>query len=556
MIINGSRILLECLKEQGVDTIFGYPGGSVLNIYDELYSFESIKHYLTSHEQGACHAADGYARATGKVGVVFATSGPGATNLVTGIANAYMDSIPLVAITGQVPTNLIGKDSFQEVDIVGITMPITKHNFIVKDVKDLAPTIRKAFEIARKGRPGPVLVDIPKDITAATTEYVAEEINTAVEHRAIDKTELEKAIEVINNSKRPMMMIGGGCISSDASKELAEFQSKLKCPVSATMMGIGAFDGTNPMYSGAVGMHGTVPSNKFVGESDLIITIGARFSDRVISNARTFAKDVHILHIDIDPAEIGKNITAHTYVIGDIKAVLKEFNSAVPAREDNEWSEYVINTISSYKEKKAVSVKPNDSINPIFVMRKLYEITDGDAVISTEVGQNQIWAFQGYTYTKPRTFISSCGLGTMGYGLGACIGASVGVNKPVFNIAGDGSLLMNINELNTAVKYNIPIKVILFNNSVLGMVRQWQDLFYNKRFSQTILSTETNFSEIAKAFGTFSMRITENSQVEDAIKRALEYDGPALIECIIDKDLKATPIVPPGASINEMMLTD
>lgn len=556
MLINGARILLECLKEQGVDTIFGYPGGAVLNIYDELYSFESIKHILTSHEQGACHAADGYARATGKVGVVLATSGPGATNLVTGIANAYMDSVPLVAITGQVPTNLIGKDSFQEVDIVGITMPVTKHNFIVKKIEDLAPTIRKAFEIARKGRPGPVLVDIPKDITATKIEYVKEEINTEIKHISINKTEIEKAIEVINNSKRPMMMLGGGCISSDATAEIAELQSKLKCPVAVTMMGIGSFDGTNAMYTGAVGMHGTVPSNKFVGESDLIITIGARFSDRVISNARTFAKDVHILHIDIDAAEISKNITAHSYVVGDVKTALNEINHAIAAREDNQWSEYVLNTIASYKEKKVLNVKVNDSINPIYVMKKLYEITNGEAVISTEVGQNQIWAFQGYTYTKPRTFISSCGLGTMGYGLGACIGATVGLQKPVFNVAGDGSLLMNINELNTAVKYNIPIKVILFNNSVLGMVRQWQDLFYDKRFSQTILSTETNFTEIAKAFGTFSIRITENSQVEDALKQAIAYNGPALIECIIDKDLKATPIVPPGASINEMLLTD
>ncbi|MHC1682591.1 MAG: biosynthetic-type acetolactate synthase large subunit [Clostridiaceae bacterium] len=556
MLINGARILLECLKEQGVDTIFGYPGGAVLNIYDELYSFESIKHILTSHEQGACHAADGYARATGKVGVVLATSGPGATNLVTGIANAYMDSIPLVAITGQVGTNLIGKDSFQEVDIVGITMPITKHNFIVKKIEDLAPTIRKAFEIARKGRPGPVLVDIPKDITATKMEFIAEVIDTEVKHNEVDKTEIEKAIEVINNSKRPLMMLGGGCISSDSTVEVAELQRKLKCPVTTTMMGIGAFDGTNPMYSGAVGMHGTVSSNKFVGESDLIITIGARFSDRVISNARTFAKDVHILHIDIDAAEISKNIIAHSYVVGDVKASLEKINEKIVARDDNQWSQYALDTINSYKEKRSLSVKTNDDIHPIFVMNKIYEITGGDAVISTEVGQNQIWAFQGFTYTKPRTYISSCGLGTMGYGLGACMGASVGLQRPVFNIAGDGSFLMNINELNTAVKYNIPVKIILFNNSVLGMVRQWQDLFYEKRFSQTILSTETDFTAIGKAFGVFSTRITENSQVEDAIKAALDYDGPALIECIIDKELKATPIVPPGASINEMLLTD
>lgn len=556
MIINGSNILLECLKEQGVDTIFGYPGGSVLNIYDAIYSFEGITHYRTSHEQGACHAADGYARATGKVGVVLATSGPGATNLVTGIANAYMDSVPLVAITGQVPTSLIGKDSFQEVDIVGITMPITKHNFIVKKVEDIAPTIRKAFQIARKGRPGPVLVDIPKDLTAAMSEYTPVEIDFTLEVPKINNEEILNAIEKLRNAKRPVIHVGGGAIISGASDELHIFQEKLKCPVTATMMGIGAFNETNKMYSGVVGMHGSVPSNKFIGEADLLIVIGARFSDRVIGNAKTFASDSHILHIDIDAAEISKNIKAHSWVIGDVKEVLAEINKHLEAREENKWSEYVLNTINSDREKKSVIVKADEGVSPAFVMKKIYDLTNGEAVLTTEVGQHQIWAYQGFTFTKPRTYISSCGLGTMGYGFGAAIGASIGLKKPVFDIAGDGSFLMNLNELNTVVRYNLPVKIILFNNSVLGMVRQWQTLFYKERYSSTNLSTETNFYKIAEAFGAKGIRISKNSEVEEALRSTIEYDGPVVLEILIDKDLKATPIVPPGASISEALLTD
>lgn len=551
----GARIILECLKEQGVDTIFGYPGGAVLNIYDELYSFEGITHIRTAHEQGAAHAADGYARATGKVGVCIATSGPGATNLVTGIANAYMDSVPMVAITGQVPTSLIGKDSFQEVDILDITMPITKHNFIIKNVEDLAPVMRKAFSIAKHGRPGPVLVDIPKDITAAMCEYTPLELIEDINNKSINEDEVENAVEIINKSKKPVIIVGGGCNISDAQEELQEFQNKLKSPVCSTMMGLGSFDGAHPMFTGMVGMHGTLASNKCICESDLIIAVGARFSDRVISNANTFAKDTKVIHLDIDEAEVGKNIEANSWIIGNISDILTKLNNRLDERKETEWTKFALNLINK-DERKTLRINPKDSVNPVYLIRKLYELTKGEAIITTEVGQNQIWATQGYIYKKPKTFITSGGLGTMGYGFGAAIGASMGKKTTVFDIAGDGSFKMNCNELATVVEYNIPVKIIVLNNGVLGMVRQWQNLFYEKRFSETTSEKRVNFAKIGEAYGALGISINTNEEVQQGLKKAIEYDGPVVIDCFVDKDAMAVPIVPPGADIEEMMILD
>lgn len=552
MEYRGARIILECLKEQGVDTVFGYPGGCVINIYDELYTFNDIKHVLTAHEQGAAHAADGYARATGKVGVCIATSGPGATNLVTGIATAYMDSIPMVCITGQVPNSLIGKDAFQEVDICGITMPITKHNFIVKKVEDLATTLRKAFEIARTGRPGPVLVDIPKDVTAEVYEFESQEPVSVNQNKSLKEEQLQEALEVLNTSKKPVIVVGGGCNISEAQDELLEFQDKLKSPVCSTMMGLGGFDGTHDMFTGVVGMHGTPASNKCICNSDLIVAIGSRFSDRVISNSKTFASNRRVLHIDIDEAEVSKNIKADSWVIGDVKVVLQAINKRLESRSENDWTKESKGYIDD-DSGKGVLVDPKASVNPVYAIKKLYDLTKGQATITTEVGQNQIWATQGFKYTKPKTFITSGGLGTMGYGFGAAMGAHYGKGEMVFDIAGDGSFLMNINELSTAVRYNIPVKVLLLNNSVLGMVRQWQTLFYDKRHSETTLNRETNFAKIAEAYGALGVRATTNEEVEAAIKAAMEHDGPAVIECYVDPDAMATPIVPPGAHIGEMM---
>ncbi len=551
MKIRGAKILLECLKEQGVDMIFGYPGGSVLNIYDEIYSVEGLTHILVSHEQGAAHAADGYARATGKVGVCLATSGPGATNLVTGIATAFMDSVPMIAITGQVGTALIGKDSFQEVDIVGITMPITKHNFIVKNVEDLAPTIRKAFKIATSGRPGPVLIDIPKDVTAKECEYQPEK-PFCIEKKQVNKQQLEEALEAISTCTKPVIVVGGGCNIAEAQQGLFELQDKLKCPVCCTMMGLGAFDGLHPMFTGMLGMHGTFASNKCITSSDLVIAVGARFSDRVISDSSTFAVNAKVIHIDIDEAEVSKNIKADTWVIGSVPDVLKDLLQNLPGREANEWTTFAKDLIKTDKD-KVIKVKESDSVNPVYVINKLHELTKGNAILTTEVGQNQIWATQAYTYTKPRTFISSGGLGTMGYGFGAAIGASLGTGEAVFDIAGDGSFRMNLNELGTAVRYNVPVKIILLNNGVLGMVRQWQNLFYSKRFSGTTLEKATDFVKIAEGFGARGIRVENNGQVEEALKQAMEWDGPVVIDFRVDPDAMASPMVPPGASI-EMMV--
>lgn len=550
MELTGSQIVIECLKEQGVDTVFGYPGGSILNIYDELYKHSNeIRHILTSHEQGASHAADGYARATGKVGVCFATSGPGATNLVTGIATAYMDSVPLVAITANVGVSLLGRDSFQEIDITGVTMPITKHNFIVKDIHKLADTIRSAFRIAKSGRPGPVLVDITKDVTAAKTDYtnvIPEEIKRDTEN--ITEEDLQKALELITKAKKPFIFVGGGAVISEAHEELIEFVQKVDSPVADTLMGKGAFDGTDQLYTGMLGMHGTKASNLGVTESDLLITIGARFSDRVTGNAKLFAKNAKILQIDIDPAEINKNVIAHQSVIGDIKEVLQRLNQRLEKQNHKEW----IARVLELKKKHPLSYHKENLTGP-YILEKLYEITDGDAIITTEVGQHQMWSAQYFKYKKPRTFITSGGLGTMGYGLGACIGAKVGMpDKTVVNIAGDGCFRMNMNEIATATRYNIPIIEIIFNNHVLGMVRQWQTLFYGQRYSYTNLNDKVDFVKLAEAMGAMAYRITKKEEVESILKEAISLQAPVVIECIIDSDDKVWPMVAPGAAIEEV----
>ncbi len=553
MKLTGAQILIECLKEQNVDTIFGFPGGAVLNIYDALYKAkDDIKHILTSHEQGASHAADGYARATGKVGVCLATSGPGATNLVTGIATAYMDSVPMVAITGQVATNLLGKDSFQEVDITGITMPITKHNYIVKDVDKLADIVREAFYIAKEGRPGPVLIDICKDVTAATAEY-ERKAPKAIADRPIGVTqdEIDRAAEAINASKCPFILAGGGVTIANANEELLKLSEKCKIPVANTLMGLGSFPGTNDLFTGLIGMHGTRTSNLAVSESDLFIAIGARFSDRVISNVKKFAPDAKIMHIDIDPAEIGKNIEVHYPLNGNIKKILKQLISKVDKRKSSEWADKII----SWKKEFPLKYQNDGVLRPHYILERIYELTKGDAIITTEVGQNQIWAAQIYKYTNQRQFISSGGLGTMGFGLGACIGAQIGrPDKKVINVAGDGSFRMNLTELATAVEYKVPIIVALLNNHVLGMVRQWQELFYDSRFSSTTIDRGTNFVALAEAFGAIGINVTKPEEVDDAINRALaSKDRPVVINFEIDRDDKVFPIVPPGAPISELI---
>ncbi|MGI6084989.1 MAG: biosynthetic-type acetolactate synthase large subunit [Acetivibrionales bacterium] len=552
MKLNGAEILVECLLEQGVDTIFGFPGGAVLNIYDALYKYQNrIRHILTSHEQGASHAADGYARASGKVGVCLATSGPGATNLVTGIATAYMDSIPMVAITGNVPLNLLGKDSFQEVDITGITMPITKHNFIVKDVNDLADIIRKAFKIAKNGRPGPVLIDIPKDITIHKTEYVRKNIDMverSVEH-ICDKAVLQ-AIDLMNNSEKPLIYAGGGVSSSNASKELFELVEKLRAPVTLSLMGMGAFPATHELYTGMVGMHGTKTSNMAVTECDLLIAIGARFSDRVISKLERFAPCAKILHIDVDAAEVNKNINTECHIIGDVKEVLRRINNGVEVRDRSEWLKF----IRELKGKYPLS-KDSDELTPQYILDKIYEITEGDAIIATEVGQHQIWTAQYYKFTKPHTLITSGGLGTMGFGLGASMGAQIArPDKRVFNIAGDGSFRMNLNELATAVEYDLPIIVVIMNNHALGMVRQWQNMFYDKRFSHTTLDRKTDFVKLAEAFGAYGFDLVKKEDTERIITEAINLKRPVVINCEIDRDLKVWPMVPPGAALEDVLI--
>ncbi len=546
--ISGSEIVIECLKEQGVDIVFGYPGGAILNVYDALYKHqEEITHVLTSHEQGAAHAADGYARATGKVGVCMATSGPGATNLVTGIATAYMDSVPMVAITANVGVNMLGKDSFQEIDIAGVVMPITKHSFIVKNVEDLAPTIRRAFKIAKSGRPGPVLVDITKDVTAAEAEYTYEE--PAVIERKTDtirEEDINKVIEMIKVSRRPYIMAGGGVIISGASEELKEFAEKVDAPVCDTLMGKGAYDGTSERYTGMIGMHGTKVSNLGVSRSDLVIVVGARFSDRVIGNASKFAPNAKIIHIDIDAAEIDKNIPANASIVGDAKEVLTILNSKLPTQSNRSW----MAEIKDLTEKNPVTYDM-DHLNGPATIKKIYEITEGNAIITTDVGQHQMWAAQNYTYKEPRTFLSSGGLGTMGYGVGTAIGAKYGrPDKTVVNIAGDGCFRMNMNEIATAARYKVPIIQVVLNNHVLGMVRQWQNLFYGQRYSNTVLDDSVDFVAVSKALGANASKITSIEEFETEFKKALTADGPTVLDVMIDSDDKVWPMVAPGAAID------
>lgn len=553
MQLTGSQIVIECLKEQGVDTVFGYPGGTILNIYDELYKYsDDIRHILTSHEQGAAHAADGYARATGKVGVCFATSGPGATNLVTGIATAYMDSIPMVAITANVNLPLLGKDTFQEIDIAGVTMPITKHGYIVKDVTKLADTIRKAFHIAKSGRPGPVLVDITKDVTANKCEFIPAKPEPALVENKYTEEDIKAALELIQNSKKPFIYLGGGAIASDAAGEVKEFAEKIDAPVCDTLMAKGAFDGKSDKYTGMIGMHGTKASNFGVSQCDLLIALGARFSDRVTGNTQKFASNAKILHIDIDAAEINKNVKTNASIVGDLKTVLKELNSKLQPQKHDEWLAAIRDLKAKYPLKY-----DTDKLTCPYIIQELDRVTDGKAIITTDVGQHQMWAAQFYQYTEPRTFLSSGGLGTMGYGLGACIGAKTGMpDKICVNIAGDGCFRMNMNELATASRYNIPIIQVVINNHVLGMVRQWQTLFYDKRYSQTILNDKVDFCKVAEGLGCEAIRVTKKEEVAPALEKAISLKKPILIECVIEEDDKVFPMVPAGAPISDAFDAD
>lgn len=548
MQLTGAEIVVECLKEQGVDTVFGYPGGAILNVYDELYKHRNeIRHILTSHEQGAAHAADGYARATGKVGVCFATSGPGATNLVTGIATAYMDSIPVVAITCNVGVSLLGKDSFQEIDIAGITMPITKHNYIVKDITKLADTIRKSFIIAKKGRPGPVLIDIPKDITGAKTEYTPMPAKAPEPSRDIDENDIRTALEMIRAAEKPVLFVGGGAILADAAEPLYEFAKKLDAPVTDTLMGHGAFPETDDLYTGMIGMHGTKASDYAVDECDLLVVAGARFSDRVTGNVSEFAKNARILQFDVDAAEMNKNVLITEGVIGDLKVVLEQINQQLEQQDHSPWLE----KIRGYKETYPLTY-PEEGLTGPYVVEEVYRQTKGDAIIVTEVGQHQMWAAQFYQFTKPRTFLTSGGLGTMGYGLGAAIGAKVGCpDKVVVNIAGDGCLRMNMNEIATAARNNIPVIEVVINNHVLGMVRQWQDLFYGQRYSETVLNDAVDFVKLAEAMGAVGYRATTREEFNRAFREALTLGRPVLIDCQIDKDEKVWPMVAPGAALRD-----
>ena len=556
MLLTGAEIVVECLKEQGVDTVFGYPGGTILNVYDALYQHSNeITHILTSHEQGAAHAADGYARATGKVGVCMATSGPGATNLVTGIATAYMDSVPMVAITCNVNLPLLGKDSFQEVDIAGVTMPITKHGYIVKDVSILADTIRKAFAIAKSGRPGPVLVDITKDVTANKCEYTKVNVSEQKSGMETAKTkkaksfedDIETALKLIKESKKPFIYVGGGAVISGAYEEVREFAAKVDAPVCDTLMGKGVFDGHDERYTGMIGMHGTKTSNYGVSECDLLIAMGARFSDRVVGNPKKFAENAKVLHIDIDAAEIDKNIRTDVSIVGDLKEVLKKLNDKLEKQDHKDW----IANIMELKEKYPLNYDSSVLSCP-YIMEELDRITKGQAIITTDVGQHQMWAAQYYKYSRPRTFLSSGGLGTMGYGLGACIGAKVGnPDKICVNIAGDGCFRMNMQELATASRYNIPIIQVVINNHVLGMVRQWQTLFYDKRYSQTVLNDKVDFCKVAEGLGCEAVRVTKKEEVAPAIEKALSMNAPVLLDCIIPEDDKVFPMVPAGAPISE-----
>lgn len=550
MQLTGSEIIIECLKEQGVDTVFGYPGGTILNVYDALYKHsDEIHHVLTSHEQGASHAADGYARATGKVGVCMATSGPGATNLVTGIATAHMDSIPMVAITANVATGLLGRDSFQEIDIAGVVMPITKYSMIVKDIHDLAPAIRRAFTIAQSGRPGPVLVDVTKDVTAAVTEYTYQEPTPIAPYTAeMLESDLDQAAKLISEAEKPFIFVGGGAITSGAAEELRKFAHTINSPVTDSLMGKGAFSGEDELYTGMLGMHGTKTSNLGVTKCDLLITVGARFSDRVTGNTAKFAQNAKIIQIDVDAAEINKNIKVDCSIIGDVKEVLKELNKKIHPKNHDAW----VKEVEDMKAKYPLKYNQEGLTGP-YVIEELYRVTKGDAIVVTDVGQHQMWAAQYFKFKEPRTFLTSGGLGTMGYGLGAAIGAKMGCpDKTVVNIAGDGCFRMNMNEIATAVRCGKPLVQIILNNHVLGMVRQWQTLFYEQRYSQTILNDGVDFVKVSEAMGAKAIRVTKMEEVESALKMALSSEGPVVLDCWIDQDLSVYPMVPAGASLDEV----
>ncbi len=553
MKLNGAEVLVQCLIEQEVDTLFGFPGGAVLFIYDALYKYrDQIRHVLTSHEQGASHAADGYARATGKVGVCLATSGPGATNLVTGIATAYMDSIPMVAITGNVSMNLLGRDSFQEVDIQGITMPVTKHNFIVKDVEQLADTVREAFRIAQEGRPGPVLVDIPKDISAQMVRYVpAPKITSERATALIRDTDLDKAAELIHHSRKPFLYAGGGIIASNASEELMAFAEAVNAPISTSLMGIGSFPAEHRLFTGMIGMHGSKTTNLAISECDLLIAVGVRFSDRATSNVAQFAPHARILHIDIDPAEVNKNVRAFHHIIGDAKEVLARLTPRIKPVDRTEWDAHIL----GMKEKFPLMYMDVCDVMPQTIIRKIRELAGPDAIVATEVGQHQMWTAQHYGFSKPRTFLTSGGLGTMGYGLGAAIGAQVAFpDRKVFNIAGDGSFRMNLTELATAVEYGLPVIVVIMNNHVLGMVRQWQDMFYDRRYSHTTIDRGTDFVKLAEAFGALGLSIGKQEDIEPVLKQAIASGRTTVINCEIGQDIKVFPMVAPGKAIQEVVI--
>ncbi len=551
MLLTGANIVVECLKEHKVDTIFGYPGANVIHIYDVLYGDKDIRHVLTAHEQGASHAADGYARSTGKVGVCIATSGPGATNLVTGIATAYMDSVPMVVITGNVPVHLLGKDSFQEVDITGITAPITKHNYIVKDVNRLADTIREAFYIAKEGRPGPVLIDIPKDVSMNEAEYARQEPKEAMRsNEDITEERIQGAIDLIETCEKPFIYIGGGVVRSEASEELLVLAETIGAPVASSLMGLGGFPGDHDLFTGMIGMHGTKTSNVSITKSDLIIAIGARFSDRVVSNVEGFAKHAKILHIDVDPAEVNKNVVTDHYIVGDIKEVLHGLNKRIKKTDRSSW----IEQITDYKKKYPMAYDRH-TLTAQTIIGKLDELTDDQTIISTEVGQHQMWTAQHYTFNQPKEFLTSGGLGTMGYGLGAAIGAQIGnPTKRVINVAGDGCFKMNLIECATLVNYQLPVIILLIDNNVLGMVRQWQTLFFDKRYASTTLNHQTNFVGLAEDFGMKGYEISHIDHVEDILQKALEHKGPVLIHCKIHKDEKVFPMVAPGEAIDTLIM--
>ncbi|MGI6513126.1 MAG: biosynthetic-type acetolactate synthase large subunit [Syntrophomonadaceae bacterium] len=558
MRLKGTDIFIKYLKEEGVEVIFGYPGGSALPIYDALYDAD-IRHVLVRHEQGAAHAADAYARATGKVGVCLATSGPGATNLVTGIANAYMDSVPMVAFTGQVAVSMIGKDAFQEVDITGITLPITKHNYLVKDTRDLARVIKEAFFIARTNRPGPVLVDLPRDVMTREIEFSEESVNMSLRGYRVLKNpnagQVVMAAKAIEEAKRPLIYAGGGVISSGASPELKELAEKMEIPVTTTLMAMGSFPANSHLYLGMLGMHGTRYANYAISECDLLIAVGARFDDRVTGNLASFAPQAQVIHIDIDAAEIGKNVLSHIPIVGDVKQVLREIIHRIKARpERTEWHEL----IDRWKEDFPLTYgesPEDDSIMPQYVIEKIYDITDGKAIITTEVGQHQMWTAQYYKFIHPRTFITSGGLGTMGFGLPAAIGAQIGCpGRKVINIAGDGSIQMNIQELCTAVEQKLPIVICILNNQYLGMVRQWQQLFYEGRYSYTDISLQPDFVRLAEAYGAVGMRVTRMSEVEPALRKALqETERPVVIDFRVARQANVFPMVPPGESLQNML---